>query len=47
MRTITKEQIHQGDDFTELNRLSKQFEESMRKTHEEDRKKIAKAVKDL
>lgn len=62
MRTITKEQIHQYEnssdvlsvilntpkpDFTELNRLSKQFEESMRKTHEEDRKKIAKAVKDL
>lgn len=33
-------------DFTELNRLSKQFEESMRKTHEEDRRKIAMAVKD-
>ncbi len=32
-------------DFTELNRLSNQFEESMRKTHEEDRKKIAMAVK--
>ncbi len=32
--------------FTELNRLSKQFEESMRKTHEEDRRKIAMAVKD-
>ena len=40
MRTITKEQIHQGDDFTELDRH--QFEESMRKTHEEDRKKIAR-----
>ena len=32
-------------DFTELNRLSKKFEESMRKTHEEDRRKIAMAVK--
>jgi hypothetical protein len=31
-------------DFTELNRLSKQFEESMKKTHEEDLKKIARAV---
>ena len=33
-------------DFTELNRLTKQFEDSMKKTHEEDRKKIAIAVKD-
>lgn len=31
-------------DFTELNRLSKQFEDSMKKTREEDLKKISMAV---
>ncbi len=33
-------------DFTELNRLSKQFEESMKKTREEDLQKISKAVQE-
>ena len=33
-------------DFTELNRLSKQFEDSMKKTREEDLQKISKAVQD-
>ena len=31
-------------DFTELNRLSKQFEDSMKKTREEDLQKISMAV---
>lgn len=31
-------------DFTELNRLSKQFEDSMKKTREEDLHKISMAV---
>ncbi len=33
-------------DFTELNRLSKQFEDSMKKTREEDLQKISKAVQE-
>ncbi len=33
-------------DFTELNRLSKQFEESMKKTREEDLHKISNAVQE-
>ena len=33
-------------DFTELNRLSKQFEDSMKKTREEDLQKISEAVKE-
>ena len=33
-------------DFSELNRLSKQFEDSMKKTREEDLRKISKTVQD-
>lgn len=33
-------------DFTELNRLSKQFEDSMKKTRQEDLVKISEAVKE-
>ena len=60
MRTITKEQIHQYEnssdvlsvilntpkpDFTELDRICKEFEEAMVKAQDEDRKKIAEALK--